>query len=125
VNVPVAFNGNEIPDPAPNAAYPIGYPVTATFDRNARVTISGFHFRGPTGGDLPGVSLTPGDPSTTTTENSFAYLANTPLQPGTTYTMDLTGTVNGVPFHKNWHFATQLAASPTPQVQQAASRPEK
>ena len=31
--VPVAFNGNEIPDPAPNATYPIGYPVTATFDR--------------------------------------------------------------------------------------------
>ena len=122
VDVPTAFNGNEIPDPAPNAAYPIGYPVTATFDRNARVTITGFHFRGPTGGDLPGVSLTPGDPSTTTTENSFAFLANSPLQPGTTYSMDLAGTINGVAFHRSWHFTTQLAASPSASVQQAGSQ---
>ncbi len=125
VSVPTAFNGNEIPDPAPNAAYPIGYPVTATFDRNARVIITGFHFRGPTGGDLPGVSLMPGDPSTTKTENSFAYLANTPLQPGTTYVMDLTGTINGFAFHRTWHFTTELGASPTPQVQQAASQLNK
>ena len=121
VDVPTAFNGNEIPDPAPNAAYPIGYPVTATFDRNARVSITGFHFRGPTGGDIAGVSLSPGDPSTTTTENSFAFLANTPAATGTTYSMDLTGTINGVAFHKTWHFTTRLGASPTPQVQQAAS----
>lgn len=125
VGVPTAFNGNEIPDPAPSATYPIGYPVTATFDRNARVRITGFHFRGPTGGDLPGVSLMPGDPSTTSTENSFAYLANTPLQPGTTYTMDLTGTINGFAFHRTWHFTTALGASPTPQVQQAGSQLNK
>jgi len=122
VDVPTAFNGNEIPDPAPNAAYPIGYPVTATFDRNARVIITGFHFRGPTSGDLPGISLMPGDPGNTTTENSFAFLANTPLQPGTTYSMDLTGTINGVAFHRTWHFTTRLAASPSASVQQAGSQ---
>ncbi|MDQ6709687.1 MAG: CAP domain-containing protein [Candidatus Dormibacteraeota bacterium] len=124
-NVPVAFNGNEIPDPAPNAAYPIGYPVTATFDRNARVKINSFQFRGPSGGDIAGVSLMPGDPATTTTENSFAYLANTPLQAGTTYSMAITGTINGVPFSRSWKFTTQLGASPTPQVQQAASELNK
>ncbi|MDQ6714474.1 MAG: CAP domain-containing protein, partial [Candidatus Dormibacteraeota bacterium] len=75
-SVPVAFNGNEIPDPAPNASYPIGYPVTATFDRNATVTVSAFHFRDPAGTDLPGISLPPSGE----TENSFAYLANVPLK---------------------------------------------
>lgn len=117
--VPTAFNGNEIPDPAPNAAYPIGYPLTATFDRNATVSIKAWHFQGPSGADLPGVSLMPSNE----TENSFAFLANTPLQPGTTYGMDLTGTVNGFAFHKTWHFTTAAAAgaSPTPRVQQAGS----
>ncbi|GAC1482292.1 MAG: hypothetical protein PVSMB9_07990 [Candidatus Dormibacteria bacterium] len=125
VSVPTAFNGNEIPDPAPNAAYPIGYPVTATFDRNARVRISGFQFRGPSGTDLPGISLMPGDPATTTTENSFAFLANSPLQPGTTYSMVLNGTINGLAFHRSWSFTTELAASPGPQVQQAPAQLEK
>src|SRR5437660_12230397 len=77
VNVPLAFNGNEIPDPAPNAAYPIGYPVTATFDRNAKVTIGAFHLRDPSGADLPGTSL----PPSRETEDSLAFLATTPLQP--------------------------------------------
>src|SRR5438067_2035654 len=116
VSVPIAFNGNEIPDPAPNASYPIGYPVTATFDRNAKVTITGFHFRDPSGKDLPGISLQPG----TETENSFAFLANAPLQPGTTYGVDLTYTLNGVAGHATWHFSTAAGASPTPQTQQAA-----
>ena len=116
VNVPIAFNGNEIPDPAPNASYPIGYPVTATFDRNAKVTITGFHFRDPSGKDLPGISLQPG----TETENSFAFLANSPLQPATTYAVDLTYTLNGVAGHATWHFTTAAGATPTPQTQQAA-----
>jgi uncharacterized protein YkwD/Tfp pilus assembly protein PilF len=116
-DVPVAFNGNEIPDPAPNASYPIGYPVTATFDRNARVTITGFHFRDPAGTDLPGISLQPG----TETENSFAFMANTPLEPGTTYSVELSYTLNGVPGKAAWRFTTTAAPSASPQSQQALS----
>jgi uncharacterized protein YkwD/Tfp pilus assembly protein PilF len=115
-SVPTAFNGNEIPDPAPNASYPIGYPVTATFDRNARVAIGAFHLREPSGTDLPGVSLQPGNE----TENSFAFLGNVPLKPGTTYTADLTYTLNGFAGHKVWKFTTALGPSPTPQTQQAS-----
>ena len=117
VNVPLAFNGNEIPDPAPNAAYPIGYPVTATFDRNAKVTIGAFHLRDPSGADLPGISLPPSGE----TENSFAFLANTPLQPAATYSADLTYTLNGVTGRKTWRFTTAAAARPSPQTQQAGS----
>jgi len=116
LNVPTAFNGNEIPDPAPNANYPIGYPITATFDRNAKVTIGAFHFRDPSGADLPGVTL----PPSTETENSFAYLANIPLQPGTTYTADLSYTLNGIGGRKTWRFTTAAGPSPTPPSQQAA-----
>jgi len=115
INVPTAFNGNEIPDPAPNASYPIGYPVTATFDRNAKVTIGAFHFRDPAGTDLPGVTLQPGNE----TENSFAFLGNVPLKAGTTYTADLTYTLNGKAGHSVWKFTTALGPSPTPQSQTA------
>jgi len=117
VNVPTAFNGNEIPDPAPNASYPIGYPVSATFDRNARVTITAFHLRDPSGTELPGTSLQPGNE----TENSFAFLANVPLQAGTTYTAELTYTLNGIAGRRLWHFSTTAGPSPTPQSQTAAA----
>jgi Tfp pilus assembly protein PilF/uncharacterized protein YkwD len=115
VSVPVAFNGNEIPDPAPNASYPIGYPVTATFDRNAAVTVGAFHLRDPAGTDLPGISL----PPSAETENSFAYMANVPLKAGTTYTADLTYTLNGKAGHTVWKFTTAVGASPTSQSQTA------
>ncbi len=118
VGVPIAFNGNEIPDPAPNASYPIGYPVTATFDRNSSVTVGGFHLRDPSGTDLPGVTLLPNQPDM---ENSFAYMANVPLKPGTTYTADLTYTLNGKAGHTVWKFTTVPGASPTPQSQTAAT----
>ena len=115
VGVPAAFNGNEIPDPAPNASYPIGYPITATFDRNARVTIGAFHLRDPSGTALPGISLQPSNE----TENSFAFMANVPLKARTTYTADLSYTLNGFAGHKVWKFTTAVGASPTPQTQQA------
>src|SRR6202035_2379411 len=116
VSVPIAFNGNEIPDPAPNASYPIGYPVTATFDRNSTVTIGAFHFRDPSGTELPGISLPPSGE----TENSFAFLANVPLKPGTTYTADLTYTLNGKAGRTVWKFTTAPGANPTPQSQTAS-----
>ena len=116
VGVPVAFNGNEIPDPAPNASYPIGYPITATFDRNAKVTVTGFHFRGPSGPDIEGISLPPGNE----TENSFAFMANTPLKPATTYSADLSYTVSGVAGHKVWQFTTAAGTPASPQPQVAA-----
>jgi hypothetical protein len=47
-------------------------------------------------------------------------MANTPLQPGTTYTADLSYTLNGVAGHKTWRFTTAAGVSPTPQSQQAA-----
>lgn len=116
VNVPIAFNGNEIPDPAPNASYPIGYPITATFDRNSRVTIGAFTLRDPSGAALPGISLQP----SSETENSFAFLANVPLKPGTRYTCDLSYRLNGVAGHKTWSFTTAAGPAPSPSAQTAA-----
>lgn len=114
-NVPTQFNGNEIPDPAPNASYPIGYPISVTFDRNARVTITGFHLRDASGTNLPGISLQPSNE----TENSFAFMANSPLKPGARYSADLTYTVNGIAGHKSWQFTTAPAARPAPSTQTA------
>jgi len=102
-DVPPAFYGNEIPDPAPNALYPIGYPITATFDRTATVTIQSWQLTDADGQPVAGINLLPDNPEM---ENSFAFLANAPLRAQSRYTMTLVGTINGVPFHQGWHFTT-------------------
>jgi hypothetical protein len=56
---------------------------------------------------VPGINLLPDNPEM---ENSFGFLAQTPLRPQTRYTMTLTGSINGVPFHQVWKFTTGGAA---------------
>jgi tetratricopeptide (TPR) repeat protein len=102
-NVPVAFYGNEIPDPVPNAAYPVGYPITLTFDRGARVQIASHHLLDDAGQEVETYVLLPSDPSM---ENSLALLARRPLQPSATYRVAVTGTLEGAPFEKQWQFTT-------------------
>ena len=111
-DVPPAFFGNEIPDPLEkagvnNAAYPVGYPITATFDRLAKAQVSSWHLRDSTGKELPGAILKPDNPEM---ENSFAFMALSPLDQGATYTMDLRGLISGVAFHRTWHFTTRAPA---------------
>jgi tetratricopeptide (TPR) repeat protein len=111
-DVPPAFFGNEIPDPLEkagvnNAAYPVGYPITATFDRLSRVQVLSWHLRDSSGKELPGAVLKPDNPEM---ENSFAFVALSPLGEGATYTMELRGTINGVGFQRTWHFTTRAPA---------------
>ncbi len=103
VNVPTVFGGNEVPEPLPEAAYPVGYPVTLTFDRGAHVEIRSYRLRDVLGPDLELHMLPPSDPNM---ENSIALLARKPLQPGRVYAAEVTGTIDGVAFEKQWQFAT-------------------
>jgi uncharacterized protein YkwD len=106
-DVPTAFYGNEIPDPDPKASYPVGYPITATFDREATVSITSWRLLDGAGNSLAGVDLLPSNPEM---ENSFAFLANSPLKPSTHYSMELQCVVNGVPISRNWSFTTASAS---------------
>ena len=108
-DVPPAFFGNEIPDPLEkagvnNAAYPVGYPITATFDRLSKVQVLSWHLRDSRGKELPGAVLKPDNPEM---ENSFAFMALSPLAEGATYSMELRGSINGVAFQRSWHFTTR------------------
>jgi len=103
VNVPTVFGGNEVPEPLPVTAYPVGYPVTLTFDRGARVEIRSFRLRDLLGPDLAVYMLPPSDPNM---ENSIALLARKPLQPGHVYLAEVTGSIDGTAFEKQWQFAT-------------------
>lgn len=102
-DVPTAFFGNELPDPVPGGPYPVGYPITLTFDPGARVQIQSQHVRTGAGADLELYLLRPSDPNT---ENSLALLPKRPLRPGTRHAVEVTGTVNGVPFARQWEFTT-------------------
>ena len=112
-DVPPAFFGNEIPDPLEkagvnNAAYPVGYPITATFDRLSKVQVLSWHLRDSRGKELPGAVLKPDNPEM---ENSFAFMALSPLAEGATYSMELRGSINGVAFQRTWHFTTRSPAA--------------
>jgi len=106
-DVPPAFLGNEVPDPAPGAEYPVGYPITATFDRRATASVQSFHLRDPSGADLPGITLMP----SSETENAFAFLAKEPLQTNTSYAAEIAYTINGVASQRTWRFRTRSAVT--------------
>jgi tetratricopeptide (TPR) repeat protein len=108
LSVPVAFHGNEIPDPIPNGPYPVGYPITLTFDRGARVQIASHHLRDGDGNEVDTHVLLPSDPSMA---DSLALLARRPLQPSTTYLVEVTGSLEGAPFEKRWQFTTASTTS--------------
>ena len=56
----------------------------------------------------------------TTESTGLPRNAYTPLQPGTTYTAELTYTINGVAGKRTWHFSTAAGPTPTPQSQTAS-----
>lgn len=133
--VPTGFWGE---DPNPLAAYrsnlalasdPAGYPVSLTFT-GAQVTgvsVSSASLTGPSGAAVPiwvvdsqdytdQNNLYPGE----TMGNSVALFGKSALDPGTTYHVQVTGTLslaNGTtnPFTEDWSFATR----PSPTVSKA------
>lgn len=103
-DVPTAFTGNEIPDPAPQGAqYPTGYPVTLQVGSASGLSISSGQLAGPGGKAVDAWSLQPGRQ---VNANEFCLLPQHPLQPGTTYTVTVAGAIDGAAFNQSWTFTT-------------------
>jgi len=103
--VPAGFVGNEVPDPAPNARYPVGYPITVAAGGADTLTIAGATVT-PTGGSAVSVILDkPGlldlDP------NEAAILPAAPLVPGLVYTVKVRGLLDGRPWSDSWTFQVE------------------
>ena len=104
-NVPNAFLGNEIPDPAPTARYPTGYAITIQVGSGSTLKVQAAQLVGPDGKSIAGYSVDP----TLLQANQWGVLPQDPLAIGGKYTFQLNGTIDGQPFQKVWSFT--VAAS--------------
>ena len=104
-NVPNAFLGNEIPDPAPNARYPTGYPITIEVGSGSTIKVESAQLLGPDGKAVAGYGVDPAQLGA----NQWGVLPQDPLAAGGRYTFTFNGTIDGQAFQKTWSFT--VAAS--------------
>jgi uncharacterized protein YkwD len=104
-NVPDAFLGNEIPDPAPTARYPTGYAITVEVGSGSTLKILASQLVGPDGKAVDRYDLDPA----LLAANQWGLLPRDPLATGGKYTFQLSGTIDGQAFQKVWSFT--VAAS--------------
>ena len=104
-NVPSAFLGNEIPDPAPTARYPTGYPITIQVGSGSTLKVQTAQLVGPDGKSVAGYNVDPAQLQA----NQWGVLPQDPLATGGRYTFQLDGTIDGQAFQKAWSFT--VAAS--------------
>jgi hypothetical protein len=100
--VPFAFLGDEVPDPAPGAHYPTGYPITLQVGGASTLKVTSAQLLGPDGSALDGYEL-----DSTNSElggNEWGVLPRDPLKPGSRYTVKVAGTIDDQPFSKDWSF---------------------
>jgi uncharacterized protein YkwD len=101
-DVPVAWNGNESPDPLPpGATRPVGYPFTLQ-GVMGNLVVDWAEMRDSQG---QVVAVHP-DPSLCHEFNCYAMIPVQPLSARTSYTVMAQGSVGGVAFELSWTFST-------------------
>jgi hypothetical protein len=93
----------EIPSPLPaGASYPAGHPITLQPIYGTALTVTLAELRDGSGAP---VTLHPNPANCGNV--CYAMIPVAPLQASTTYTVDVAGTIEGVPFDKTWSFTTR------------------
>jgi uncharacterized protein YkwD len=122
VDVPLAFPGNEVPDPLPHAKNKVaGYPVTATFPARAAVPSVEAWLEDETGGETPVWLSTPTRPANEAfaraQQNTVCLFAREPLRPRTRYVVLIQaegvssgGGKRGGDWSRVWSFTTASAS---------------
>lgn len=110
--VPTGWAGREHPDPLrlfPAASGPLGYTVTLGFSPAPRaLTLGSYSLRSGDGSAVAVYHYSPENDDQLT--DTVALIPTAPLQPGTTYRVDLRGTVDqgsgAQPYRYSWSFTT-------------------
>ena len=100
--VPAGFVGNEVPDPAPNARYPVGYPITIAAGGADSLSIASASVTPAGGAAVPLIIDQPG--KLDLDQNEAAILPQSPLLAGTVYTVKVRGQLDGRPWSDSWTF---------------------
>ncbi|HEV3259871.1 MAG TPA: CAP domain-containing protein, partial [Gemmataceae bacterium] len=109
--VPLAFPGNEIPDPIPDAATKVaGYPITVMFRPGVRVTDVRASLKDSSERPLDVWLSTPDKPANPqharSQANTVCLIARAPLKPDTTYTVHVAARTDGQRWERTWSFTT-------------------
>jgi uncharacterized protein YkwD len=115
-DVPLAFPGNEVPDPIPQAKEKkAGYPVTVTFPRGVKVQQVAAKLIPENGKELPAWLSTPDQPAQDAAlqMNSICLIAREPLLAKTKYKVEISAVVNGEAWSEAWQFTTGDGRRPT------------
>ena len=96
----IKFGGVRCPLPS-GTDYPVGYAVTVEVGAAQKLTIASGKLLDAAGRSVDSYTLAPGDK---VSANQWALLAKRPLKPGTRYTVDVSGQVDGQAFSKRWSF---------------------
>lgn len=99
--VPIAWDGAETPDPAPDLPRPLGYPITVAFARDQQVEWGAVELR-----DSEGEPLETSTPRTDWMR-AIAIIPHRPLAPGQTYGVRFEAVVDGSAVTKEWTFTTR------------------
>jgi uncharacterized protein YkwD len=105
--VPVNFFSDyEIPDPVPNRNE-VGYPISVHANINATIAVASFTVRPRGGGALETVTIPSDMHNSSGGPSAVAIIPLDKLVPLTTYDVQFTGTIDGVPASKSWSFTTR------------------
>lgn len=110
-DVPLAFTGNEVPDPLPDAPDKlVGYPVTATFPRGITLTAAAVRLEDENGDEVTGWFSSPEKPANRTAvsvqQNTLCLFAKQPLVPGRRYLVRMSARLNNRDWSHVWTFTT-------------------
>lgn len=101
-DVPAAFVGNEVPDPAPSARYPVGYPITVAAGGADTLSVASVTVTAAGGSPVDLIVDPPG--KVDLGSNEAAIIPSAPLTPGATYTVKVRGLLDGRAWSDSWTF---------------------
>jgi uncharacterized protein YkwD len=110
-SLPLAFPGNEVPDPLPMTKDKLGgYPITVTFPPGASVRAAKGWLEDETGVAVPVWFSSPEAPANKDHPrmqgSTVCFIARKPLQAGTRYLVRVEATVAGAGWARSWTFIT-------------------
>jgi uncharacterized protein YkwD len=110
-DVPLAFPGNEVPDPLPLAKIKMsGYPITVIFPPHAPVPSSRAWLEDESGKDVPVWFSSPTQPANDrharNQQNTVCLFARKVLRPGTRYVVHVQANAGGQEWSRTWSFTT-------------------
>jgi uncharacterized protein YkwD len=110
-DVPLAFPGNEVPDPIPEAkGQPAGFPITATFPPRTRIRQATGRLTDADGKEVAAWFSSPEKPANPDFRRdqgtSLCLIAREVLRPNTTYTVTMAARVDDKDWSRTWRFTT-------------------